>query len=88
MPVETLGGGFASLSIVALAFSLIHIAVVIGCAMAVAEANKRMEAQGRRPEMLSPLIWILACLVGGVLTVALYWGMHFSTLSRSGWTDR
>jgi hypothetical protein len=88
MPVETIGGGVAGVGLLAMAFSLLHVAVVIGCAMAIAECNRRLEHQGRKPEMLSSLMWVLAGLVGGIVTVVIYWAMHFSTLSRSGWVDR
>jgi hypothetical protein len=88
MPVDTLGGSVAGVSLLAMVFSLLHVAVAVGCAMAIAEANRRMEAQGRKPELLSSLMWVLAGLVGGVVTLVIYWAMHFSTLSRSGWVDR
>ena len=77
----------AGFGVLAFLIMLVHVAVVIGCAMAIADANRRLEHQGRKPEMLSPILWVLASLVGGILTVALYWGMHFSTLSRTGWSD-
>lgn len=88
MPIETIGGGVAGVGLLAMVFSLLHVAVVIGCAMAIAESNRRIEAQGRKPEMLSSLMWVLAALVGGIVTIAIYWAIHFSTLSRGGWVDQ
>jgi uncharacterized protein HemY len=82
MPFEILGGGFAGLSVLAFAFTILHIAVVVGCALAINDSNRRMEVEGRQPEMLSSMMWVLAALVGGMVTLGLYWAMHFSTLSR------
>lgn len=87
MPYEILGGGFAGLSVLAFILTILHMVVVVGCALAINDANKRIEVGGRQPEMLSSMMWVLAALVGGMLTLALYWGMHFSTLSHKDWTD-
>jgi ABC-type enterobactin transport system permease subunit len=37
---------------------------------------------GQRPALVSAATWAFATLVGGVITAAIYWFIHHSTLTR------
>lgn len=37
---------------------------------------------GQRPALVSAATWAFATLIGGVITAAIYWFIHHSTLTR------
>lgn len=37
---------------------------------------------GQRPALVSAVSWAFATLIGGVITAAIYWFIHHSTLTR------
>ena len=59
----------------------IIIIVNISLAVAVFKSASALERQRGHSQFGAPIIWALATLVGGVLTVLAYWFIHHSTLS-------
>ena len=64
------------------AFVIITLVVHIAFAMAVSSDATRSQERGEGPVFVSPTIWMLATLLGGVVTAVLYWAVHHSTLRR------
>ena len=60
----------------------IVIIVHIGFAMAVFRDATRLPAS-RKPISVSPIIWFLAILLGGIFIATIYWIMHHSRLNQS-----
>lgn len=59
----------------------ILIIVHVSLAIAVFKSASALERQ-RGPSLLgAPIVWALATVMGGVLTVLAYWFIHHSTLS-------
>jgi ATP/ADP translocase len=49
---------------------------------AVARDASGLNRTGQRTAMASPTVWAFATLIGGVMTAAVYWFIHHSTLTR------
>ncbi|KTD64502.1 hypothetical protein [Legionella spiritensis] len=49
---------------------------------AVARDAGNLYQLGQRPAMVSAATWAFATLIGGVITAAIYWFIHHSTLTR------
>jgi uncharacterized membrane protein YqhA len=77
----TFSGNFYGTALVAIVLFVAHVVVTIGCMVAIADCNRRLQQQKRRTLMLSPILWVLAAMVASLLAVALYWAMHYSTLN-------
>ncbi len=60
----------------------LHVIVAIGCWIGIREACERVVGRGGRLQILGPGTWALAGLLGSVITVAIFWVMHESTLIR------
>lgn len=60
----------------------IVVIVHIGFAIAVFRDVTRLPAS-RKPISVSPIIWFLAILLGGIFVTTLYWIMHHSRLNQS-----
>ncbi len=43
---------------------------------------------GQRPALVSAATWAFATLIGGVITAAIYWFIHHSTLTRPSMTAK
>jgi hypothetical protein len=69
-------GGVAICSVV------IIIVVHISFAVAIFRDATNLPAP-RKPISVSPTIWLLATLLGGIFVVTLYWIMHHSRLNQS-----
>ena len=74
-PIEALWVLFIICSIV------IIIVVHISFAVAVFRDATHLPAS-RKPISVSPIIWFLAILLGGILVTTLYWIMHHSRLNQ------
>ncbi len=61
---------------------LLHGIIAIGCAVGIHGANARVKARGDKVQIITPWTWVLAGLLGSVVSVAIYWVMHESTLVR------
>ena len=59
----------------------IVIVVNVSLAVAVFKSASALERQRGSAPFGAPIIWALATLMGGVLTVLAYWFIHHSTLS-------
>ena len=57
-------------------FFVIHVAFAIGTYL----DGRYMLEQKRGPFLVTPFIWALVVLVGGVPAVVVYWVIHHSTL--------
>ncbi|MDA0667688.1 MAG: hypothetical protein O3A95_06810 [Planctomycetota bacterium] len=79
-----LGMGNAAFAFGELAFVFViaQLAVNVACAVGVANACQKLEANGREPVMVPRLVWIVATFFTGLFGVLIYWAMHHSTLSR------
>ena len=79
-PIEALWvlfiGGVTICSVV------IVIVVHISFAVAIFRDATNLPAS-RKPISVSPTIWLLATLLGGIFVVTLYWIMHHSRLNQS-----
>ncbi|MDP1602384.1 MAG: hypothetical protein Q8M03_03880 [Legionella sp.] len=49
---------------------------------AVARDAGNLHKIGQRPALVSAPSWAFATLIGGVITAAIYWFIHHSTLTR------
>lgn len=49
---------------------------------AVARDAGNLYKLGQRPALVSAATWAFATLIGGVITAAIYWFIHHSTLTR------
>lgn len=62
---------------------LINILLHVLFAGAVARDAGSLNKIGQRPALVSAASWAFATLIGGVITAAIYWFIHHSTLTRS-----
>lgn len=51
-------------------------------ALGVGRDAQRIKDEGNETQFVTPVIWMLATLAGGVFTAALYWLIHHSSLKR------
>lgn len=51
-------------------------------ASAVARDSGNLARQGQKPVLVSGATWSFATLIGGVFVAAMYWILHYSTLTR------
>ena len=51
-------------------------------AAAVARDTGNLTRVGQRPVLVSGATWAFATLIGGVFIAAIYWILHYSTLTR------
>ena len=61
---------------------LINAILHIIFAWAVARDAGELCRVDQRPALVSPASWAFATLVGGIITAAIYWFIHHSTLTR------
>jgi fatty acid desaturase len=54
---------------------------------AVARDAGRLYKLNQRPAMVSATTWAFATLVGGIITAAIYWFIHHSTLTTNIWKN-
>jgi len=73
-----------STSIVTFQWILLMVNIIIHLlfAGAVAKDAGRIDQLGQRTALVSPYTWAFATLLGGVITAAIYWFIHHSTLTR------
>ncbi len=50
---------------------------------AVAQDAGKLNKRGIKTALVAPFTWAFATLVGGLVTAAVYWFIHHSTLTRS-----
>lgn len=62
---------------------LIHGLLNVLFAGAVARDAASLYKLGQRPALVSAATWAFATLIGGVITAAIYWFIHHSTLTRA-----
>lgn len=65
--------------LLALVNGLLHVLF----AGAVAKDSGNLYRLGQRPVLVSGGTWAFATLLGGVFTAAIYWILHYSTLTRT-----
>lgn len=51
-------------------------------ASAVARDTGKLTRLGQRPVLVSGATWAFTTLIGGVFVAAIYWILHYSTLTR------
>jgi hypothetical protein len=61
---------------------LINGVVHLVFASAVARDAGKLTRMGQKPVLVSGAIWAFASLIGGVFVAAIYWILHYSTLTR------
>lgn len=72
--------GFFGLSVFwVVAFWVLNIIVHVTFAVAVYRDAKRVGT----PIFVESIIWLMATLIGGVVTAAIYWALHHSRLNPS-----
>jgi hypothetical protein len=65
--------------LVFLLIAIVHITFALG----VWDDARRFRAQRTGPFLVSPGMWALATLMGGMLAVGVYWLIHHSSLRRA-----
>ena len=63
---------------------LINIILHLLFAGAVARDAGALNKLGQKPALVSAATWAFATLLGGVVTAAIYWFIHHSTITRRG----
>ena len=58
--------------------AVVHLIIASGIAKDIGQLTKR----DANPLFIPGFAWVLAGLVGGILTLALYWLLHHSSLAR------
>jgi hypothetical protein len=48
---------------------------------------RKLQAQGRQIRLVNPLVWVLATLLGGVLTAGVYWLVHHLRFEHNAHED-
>ena len=77
-------GMLSALFISGLAICSVVIVIVVHIRFAVAIFRDATNLPAsRKPISVSPTIWLLATLLGGIFVVTLYWIMHHSRLNQS-----
>jgi hypothetical protein len=61
---------------------LINAVLHLVFATAVAQDSGKLSRIGQRPVLVSGATWAFATLIGGVFVAAIYWILHYSTLTR------
>lgn len=61
---------------------LINAILHVAFAGAVARDAGNLYRLGQKPVLVSAATWSFATLIGGVFTAAIYWILHYSTLTR------
>lgn len=51
-------------------------------ASSIARDSGNLARLGQRPVLVSGATWAFATLIGGVMIAAIYWILHYSTLTR------
>jgi hypothetical protein len=69
----------ASVSVLAIATSVVHLAMGLGVG---ADAAHRLRKE-KPLAFFGPVLWFFVTCIGGLLAVGLYWGVHYSTLTKS-----
>ena len=62
--------------------AMINVVLHVLFAGAVARDAGHLYQLGQRPALVSAATWAFATLVGGIVTAAIYWFIHHSTLTR------
>ncbi|MCP5020656.1 MAG: hypothetical protein GY930_02670 [bacterium] len=83
-PVEfsSSSGAFGGLVMIPLLMMVLHGIIAVACGIGIWEACDRVKARGDKVQMLAPVMWLLAGLLGSLVSVAIFWAMHESTLVR------
>ena len=84
---NTMGSGPTGFFVISLVIPILTALVHIVFAVAVYRDAKRLQTL----IFLGPVLWCVATLVGGVMTVGIYWAIHHSRLNPAiavGSTDR
>ncbi|HEY5316268.1 MAG TPA: hypothetical protein VIK18_27310 [Pirellulales bacterium] len=69
-------------AVFALLLSALTIVVHVALAMAVYDDASRLETGRLQPLAISPTVWTLTALLGGLPAVAVYWVIYHSSLRR------
>ena len=81
MSVANEFGGAGALFVLLVLF--LTLIVHVAFALAVLRDANRLSAAGTEPTLVTPIVWALGTLLGGVLSAAIYWLIHHSTLKRA-----
>ncbi len=73
MDINITGG---NLEFIILVFGALTIIVNVAFAIAIYNDIDKLVLEEREIELVPELIWVLATLIGGVLTVGVYWIVH------------
>ncbi len=75
-------GLFSGVMFIPFLIMVLHAIIGIACGIGIWEACDRVKTRGDKVQILAPSMWLLAGLVGSLVSVAIFWVMHESTLVR------
>jgi hypothetical protein len=86
-PLTSNAGQFEAPYWIVAGVRIVWLIISIAFASGVFADCRKLQAQGRQVRLVPPLVWVLATLLGGVLTAGVYWLVHHLRFEDNGHED-